>query len=175
MFSVVSVSVRCPVAQLPFPSRILTASHLAINHHVSSPPSSLSLSLSAPACYLCCSNTIACACPSRGLQAIRRQAVCPHISCRLCPSTSQARRIAHLPFPFKMSRLTTIRPLPLKPPSRRHWRLRGLSRSLKGSIVILVSASMHLCLATCTLPFSSQLTPRSISFRLPMPPSSLPT
>ncbi|KAH8990110.1 hypothetical protein EDB86DRAFT_1794166 [Lactarius hatsudake] len=45
MFSVVSVSVWRRVAQLPFPSRVLTASHLAIDHHVSSPPSSLSLSL----------------------------------------------------------------------------------------------------------------------------------
>ncbi|KAH8977127.1 hypothetical protein EDB86DRAFT_1301595 [Lactarius hatsudake] len=110
--------------------------HISLSITTSRLPLPLSLSLSAPACYLCHSNTIACACPSRGLQAVRRQAVRPRVSCRLCPSTSRARRIAHLPFPFKMSRSTTIRPLPLKPPSRRRWRLRGLSRSLKGSIVV---------------------------------------
>ncbi|KAH8976542.1 hypothetical protein EDB86DRAFT_3111628 [Lactarius hatsudake] len=109
--------------------------HISLSITTSRLPLPLSLSLSAPACYLCHSNTITCACPSRGLQAVRRQAVHPRVSCRLCPSTSRARRIAHLPFPFKMSRSTIIRPLPLKPPSRRRWRLRGLSRSLKGSIV----------------------------------------
>ncbi|KAH8995207.1 hypothetical protein EDB86DRAFT_3164601, partial [Lactarius hatsudake] len=103
--------------------------HISLSITTSRLPLPLSLSLSAPACYLCRSNTIACACPSRGLQAVRRQA---------------------------MSRSTTIRPLPLKPPSRRRWRLRGLSRSLKGSIVIKVVATVYMYLNRAFLARNNQ-------------------